>query len=413
MYNNFSYLVRKRKKRMEEKISLLQLQQIVKSGIEAAVPATVWVTAEIAEINSHASGHCYMELVGYKDGVRGVAAKARATVWSNAWRMLAPYFESVAGVRLSKGMNVLLKVQVAFSPVYGLSLNVLDIDPSFTVGELELMRQKTIGRLKAEGCMDMNSSLTLCMLPRRIAVVSSPTAAGYRDFMEHLHKNEYGFKFFTRLFPAQMQGDEAPESIVAALEEIAPLEGEFDAVAIIRGGGAAMDMVCFDDYELSVNIAQFPLPVITGIGHDHDFHVADMVAHTWLKTPTAVADFFVDMFVQQEQYLMHLFQRISLTLSQKISVERQRLSGVRDALEHGAAEVVSRGRRRLEMMELRIKAADPASILGKGFAIVAVDGKRASAADVVQGRRMKLVLGDGSVEFVIGEVLKNDKQVAL
>lgn len=391
---------------MDEKISLLELQQMIKRGVEASVPATVWVTAEIGEVNSHVSGHCYLELIGYKEGERGVAAKARATIWSNTWRMLRPFFENAAGVKLSKGLNVLLRVQAAFSPVYGLSLNVLDIDPSYTVGELELKRQQTIRRLEKEGCMEMNPSLELKMLPRRLAVISSPTAAGYRDFMEHLHGNEYGFKFFTELFPAQMQGEEAPASIVAALDGVAGREEEFDAVVIIRGGGAAMDLVCFDDYELAVNIAQFPLPVITGIGHDHDFHVADMVAHTWLKTPTAVADFFVDIFVQQEQYVMHLFQRISLTLSQKITSERHRLSALQDSLKNGAAELVSQGRRRLEMLELRIKGADPARILGKGFAIVAVDGERASAADVVPGKRVKLVLRDGTVEFIVGEVLE-------
>lgn len=391
---------------MDEKISLLELQQMIKKGVEAGVPAIVWVTAEIGEVKSHVGGHCYLELIGYREDGRGVAAKARATIWSNTWRMLRPFFENAAGVKLAKGLNVLLKVQAAYSPVYGLSLNVLDIDPSYTVGELELKRLQTIKRLEKEGCMEMNPSLELKMLPRRLAVISSPAAAGYRDFIEHLHGNEYGFRFVTELFSAQMQGEEAPASIVAALDVVAGREDEFDAVVVIRGGGAAMDLVCFDDYELAVNIAQFPLPVITGIGHDHDFHVADMVAHTWLKTPTAVADFFVDIFVQQEQYVMHLFQRISLTLSQKITSERHRLSSLQDSLRNGAGELVAQGRRRLEMFELRIKGADPARILGKGFAIVAVDGARASAADVVRGRRMKLVLRDGTVEFEIGEVLE-------
>ncbi len=391
---------------MDEKISLLQLQERIKRGIEGAVPASVWVTAEIGEINNHPSGHCYLDLIDYKEGERGVAAKARAVIWSSTYRMLRPFFHSAAGVPLSKGLNVLLKVQAVFSNVYGLSLNILDIDPSFTVGELELRRQQTIKRLKDEGCMEMNSLLELPALPRRIAVVSSPTAAGYRDFMKHLLENEYGFRFFAELFPAQMQGEEAPESIIAALEEIAAREGEFDAVAILRGGGAAMDLVCFDDYELAVNISQFPLPVITGIGHDHDFHIADMVAHTWLKTPTAAADFFVDVFMQQEQFLMHLFQRISLTLAQKISAERNRLQLLHSRMEQSASNHVKAGRQLLDMMRLRIQAADPARILDNGFAIVAVDGRRASSADVVEGARLKLVLNDGTVEFVVGEVLE-------
>ena len=390
---------------MEEKISLLELQERIKRGIEGAVPHYVWITAEIGELKNHSGGHCYLDLIDYKNGERGVAAKARGVIWSSTYRMLEPYFRTSAGVPLSKGLNVLLKVQVSFSSVYGLALTVLDIDPSYTVGELELRRQQTIKRLQQEGCMEMNSSLQLPALPRRIAVVSSPTAAGYRDFIKHLHSNEYGFRFVTELFAAQMQGEDAPASIIAALEEIASREGEFDVAVILRGGGAAMDLVCFDDYELAVNIAQFPLPVLTGIGHDHDYHIADMVAHTWLKTPTAVADFFVDVFMQQEQFLMHLFKRISLTLAQKISIERQRLANVHNALGRSSEKMVSNRKQQLEMLKMRILAADPARILGNGFAIVAVDGKRASAGDIVEGAKVKMVLKDGTVEFVVGKVL--------
>lgn len=394
---------------MEEKISLLELQERLKHAIEGAVPRPVWVTAEIGEMNSHISGHCYLDLVDYKEGERGVAAKARGVIWSSTWRMLKPYFQSSAGVPLQKGLNVLIKVQAGFSTVYGLSLNILDIDPSFTVGELELRRQQTIKRLQQEGCMEMNAQLNLPALPRRIAVVSAPGAAGYRDFMNHLHKNEYGFRFETELFPAQMQGEEAPQSIIAALDAIAAREDGFDVVAILRGGGAAMDLVCFDDYSLAVNIAQFPLPVITGIGHDHDYHIADMVANTWLKTPTAVADFFVDVFVQQEQYLMHLFQRISLTLAHKITVGRNRLQNVQDSIAQKAANLIGSRRQQLEMLQLRVAAADPARILGNGFAIVATEGRRASLKDIVEGARLKLVLGEGEVEFVVGEVVGKRK----
>ena len=395
---------------MEEKLKLLDLQEMIKRGIEGAVPGTVWVAAEIGELNEHYSGHCYLDLIDYKEGGRGVAAKARGVIWSNVFRMLKPYFETTAGVRLAKGLNVLMKVQVSFSPVYGLSLNILDIDPSYTVGELELKRQKTIERLKADGCMEMNPSLQLCALPRRIAVISAETAAGYRDFMKQLHQNENGFKFHTELFAAQMQGDDAPASIVAALEMVAARAEEFDAAVIIRGGGAAMDLVCFDDYDLALNIAQFPLPVVTGIGHDHDFHIADMVAHTWLKTPTAVADFFVGIFVEQEQYIMYLFQRISLTLSQKISTERQRLLQLQNRMVRGTADLVSNGRKMLDLLQLRINAADPAKLLENGFAIVAVDGKRASAEDIRPGRKMRIVLADGAVEIVVGEVVSVDRR---
>lgn len=387
-------------------MTLLQLQERIREGIEEAVPPVVWITAEIGELKMHSSGHCYLEFVSYREKGHAVAAKARGTIWSSTFRLLKPYFETTAGVALASGLNVLVKVQVSFSPIYGLSLNVLDIDPSFTVGELELKKQQTIARLKDEGCFDMNSSLQIPSLPRRIAIVSSPTAAGYRDFMKQLHGNEGGFRFHTELFAAQMQGEEAPGSIVAALENIASREEEFDAVAIIRGGGAAMDLVCFDDYTLAVNIAQFPLPVVTGIGHDHDFHIADMVAHTWLKTPTAAADFFVDAFMQQYQFIMHLFQRISLTLAQKISIERQRLLQLHNSMAQSVAALVSRRRQELDILKLRLDAADPSRILAKGFAMVAVDGKRASAGDFVEGRKVRLTLHDGTVEFTVGEVLE-------
>ncbi len=393
---------------MEEKITLLELQQRIRQGIESGVPAPVWITAEIGEINVHGSGHCYLDLIDYGRGSSSgqrVEAKARGVIWSNTFRMLKPYFENATGARLVKGLNVLVKVQVGYSSVYGLSLNIIDIDPSFTVGALEMQRNKTIQRLKDEGCMDMNSQLHLPALPRRIAVVSSATAAGYRDFVKHLAANEYGFGFSVTLFQAQMQGEEAPQSIISALDAIAGREDDFDAAVIIRGGGAVMDLVCFDDYELAVNIAQFPLPVITGIGHDHDYHIADMVAHTWLKTPTAVADFFVELFMQQEQYIMHLFQRISLTLTQKISIERERLKRVQDTLGRGAGNALLRHRQMLELLQMRVKGADPSRILERGFSIATIGGKRVNAADVVQGCRMRLVLDDGEVEFVVGEVV--------
>ena len=388
-------------------MTLLQLQQRIRQGIEASVSAPVWITAEIGEMNIHGSGHCYLDLIDY--GASGeksqrVEAKARGVIWSTAFRMLKPYFENSTGARLSKGMNVLVKVQVSYSSLYGLSLNIIDIDPSFTVGALEMQRNRTIQRLKDEGCMDMNGLLELPALPRRLAVVSSATAAGYRDFIKHLSGNEYGFRFSTTLFPALMQGEEAPASIVSALDAIAGRVDEFDAVVMIRGGGAAMDLVCFDDYELAVNIAQFPLPVITGIGHDHDYHIADMVAHIWLKTPTAVAGFFVEVFMQQEQYIMHLFQRISLTLTQKISVERERLKRLEDLMGRGASNALQKQRQLLDMLQMRVSASDPSRILERGFAIASINGKRVSVSDVFPGNRLRLVLDDGEVEFVVGEV---------
>jgi exodeoxyribonuclease VII large subunit len=408
MYNIFS--VSWRKKEMEGKISLLELQEQIKKGVEKSVPGYVWITAEISEINNNISGHCYLDLVDYKEGERGVAAKARGMIWSSVNRVLKPYFETTTGSALCAGMHVLLKVQVQYSHIYGLSLSIMDIDPAYTVGEFELKRLKTIQRLKDEGCFDINSQLELPLLPRRFAVISSATAAGYRDFIKHLHENEYGFTFYTRLFQAQMQGDEAPQSIIKAMDEIAASiapggEHEFDAVILIRGGGSAMDLSCFDDYELAMNIAQFPLPVFSGVGHDHDYHVCDMVAHTWLKTPTAVADFILDIFMQEQMHLASIFQRISLTLTQKINAENLMLERMADKLKNTAANALREQERRLEMLQLRLKGATPSEILAKGFAVAVVDGKRVFAMhDIKEGGKMELLLQDGIAEFIIGKV---------
>lgn len=411
MYNIF--FVSWRKKRMEDKISLLELQEMIKKGVERSVPGQIWITAEISEINQNVSGHCYLDLVDYRQGERGIAAKARGMIWSSVNRVLKPYFETTAGAPLSVGMRVLLKVQVQYSQVYGLSLGISDIDPSYTLGEFELKRQQTIRRLKAEGCFDLNSQLELPLLPRRLAIVSSVTAAGYRDFTRHLEENEYGFGFYTRLFQAQMQGEEAPRSIIEALDQIAQVQEQekaFDAVILIRGGGSVTDLACFDDYDLACNLAQFPLPVITGVGHDHDFHVCDMVAHTGLKTPTAVADFIIDIFMQEAMRLESLLQRISRVMTLRISRENSALDLLINRLQSAAQGKVREEVRRLDVAEARLKAADPADILSRGFALALMEGRKVSGiADVKEGG-MTLVLQDGQVEFIIARVVKKIKK---
>ena len=311
-------------------IGLLALQEQVKEALEERFFESVWLQAEISELKQNPSGHCYLTLVEKDPRSNALLAKASAVVWASTWRMVKPYFESQAGRALAPGMSVLVRVQVSYSALYGFSLVIYDIDPSFTVGELELARQRTIARLEAEGMFGMNAALPLPPLPRRLAVISSATAAGYRDFLRHLSENEYGFRFLTRLFPAVMQGAEAPASIIAALDAVAAevesaagsQAAPFDAVLILRGGGGAMDLVCFDDYDLAVNVAQFPLPVLTAIGHDHDFHVVDMVAHTHVKTPTALADWLIDRFSAEEWQVESLLQRLHLAVRSKAEAQR-------------------------------------------------------------------------------------------
>ena len=392
---------------MEEKnpIGLLALQEQVKRHLEDHFFESVWLQAEISELKQNPSGHCYLTLVEKDPGSNALLARASAVVWASTWRMVKPYFEAQTGRSLAPGLSVLVRVQVSYSVLYGLSLVIYDIDPSFTVGELELARQRTIARLEAEGMFDMNAQLSLPLLPRRLAVVSSPTAAGWRDFRRQLEGNEYGFRFRLQLFPAVMQGDAAPESIIGALDQIAAEADSFDAVLILRGGGGAMDLVCFDDYELAVNVAQFPLPVLTGIGHDHDFHIVDMVAHTHVKTPTALADWLLDRFSGEAWRLDTLVQRLHLAVRTHAAAQLGALESLKLRLVHAALDRHADALHALDLLERRVEAADPRRALDRGFLIALKDGHRTDrAAAFTPGDRLTLLFRDGSVEAEVSKV---------
>ncbi|MBR1538256.1 MAG: exodeoxyribonuclease VII large subunit, partial [Bacteroidales bacterium] len=275
----------------------------------------------------------------------------------------------------------------------------------FTVGELELARQRTIARLQAEGMFDMNGQLPLPLLPCRLAVISSPAAAGWRDFRRQLENNEYGFRFLLRLFPAVMQGDAAPESIIAALDLVAEAAGDFDAVLVLRGGGGAMDLVCFDDYDLAVNVAQFPLPVLTAIGHDHDYHIIDQVAHTYLKTPTALADWLLDRFAGEAWRLDTLVQRLHLAARTHATALTGALDALKLRLIHAVIDKHSDALHSLDLLERRIDAANPRRALDRGFLIALRNGRRASAAAAFSpGDRLSLLFRDGSVEAEVRSI---------
>ncbi len=392
---------------MEEKnpIGLLALQEQVKRHLEDHFFESVWLQAEISELKQNPSGHCYLTLVEKDPGSNALLARASAVIWASTWRMVKPYFEAQTGRALAPGLSVLVRVQVSYSVLYGLSLVIYDIDPSFTVGELELARQRTIARLEAEGMFDMNAQLSLPLLPRRLAVVSSPTAAGWRDFRRQLEGNEYGFHFRLQLFPAVMQGDAAPESIIGALDQIAAEADSFDAVLILRGGGGAMDLVCFDDYELAVNVAQFPLPVLTGIGHDHDFHIVDMVAHTHLKTPTALADWLLDRFSGEAWRLDTLVQRLHLAVRTHAAAQLGALEALKIRLVHAVLDRHADALHALDLLERRVEAADPRRALDRGFLIALKDGHRTDrAAAFAPGDRLTLLFRDGSVEAEVSKV---------
>lgn len=389
-------------------IGLLELQNMIKERVEGSFLDNVWVRAEVSELNNHSTGHCYLTLIEKDQKKHSLLAKISAIVWASTYRTLRPYFESATGTSLAVGMNILVKAQVVYSQIYGLSLIIYDIDPSFTLGELEIARQKTIMQLKEEGMFDMNSSLDLPQLPRRFAVISSSTAAGYRDFMRHLHENEYGFRFSATLFEAPMQGEDAPRGIIAALDQIAQQTEEFDIVLILRGGGGAMDLICFDNYDLAVNVAQFPLPVLTGIGHDHDYHVIDMVAHTNVKTPTALADFIIDIFAGEDYRLSALSSRLSLSIANKYSKEDGRFISLLSRISLAVSQKYSKELNRLSLLEQRVVKGNPFSILESGYCIAQKGGRRVeSISDLKCGERIRLSLKGGVADCIIEEIIKN------
>jgi len=291
---------------MNERLKLSELNGMVKKAIGEAFTSPIWVIAEISELKTNRSGHCYLNLIEKEENGDAIVAQARATIWSYTFRMLQPFFESTTGQQLTEGIKVLVSVSVEFHELYGYSLNIRDIDPTYTLGDLARRRREIINRLHSEGVAEMNKELELPLVPQKIAIISSPTAAGYQDFIDQLTNNPAGYHFDLKLFPAVMQGNQAETSIISALEQIYLYENFFDAVVIIRGGGSQADLSCFDNYNLAYFITQFPLPVITGIGHEKDDSIVDLVAHTRLKTPTAVAEFLISGVAQFDLHLDEL-----------------------------------------------------------------------------------------------------------
>lgn len=328
----------------ENHISLFQLNENIKLQLKDAFPGTYWIVAEISEIRTVRSGHCYLELIEKEEDTNQVKAKARATIWAFTYRILKPYFETSTKQPLCEGLKVLLKVSIEFQEQYGFSLNVKDIDPTFTLGDIARRRLEVIEQLKSDGVMDMNKEIELAEVPQTIAVISSPTAAGYEDFVNQLENNNERFKIYHKLFPAIMQGDEAEESIINALDRIYEYEDIFDAVVLIRGGGSTADLMCFDNYNLAINIAQFPLPILTGIGHERDESVADMVAHTRLKTPTAVAEYIIERIVTFNEYLNDLKNQFVNETEQLIKNETHRLDIAVHRFQPLVTKVLSRKR---------------------------------------------------------------------
>lgn len=330
---------------MNQKLTLSQLNESIKDTLQDTFPATVWVVAEVSEMKENRSGHCYLELIE-KEG-NSIIARSRATIWSYTFRMLKPYFETSTGQLFVAGIKILVQVIVEYHQVYGLSLNIKDIDPTYTVGDMALQRKEIIDRLQAEGVFDMNKELPLPLVPQKIAIISSGTAAGFQDFMNQLEDNEFGFKYYTKLFEATMQGAETVPSVIHALERIFEYDNFFDAVVIIRGGGASADLSSFDDYDLAFNITQFPLPVITGIGHEKDDTIIDLVAHTRMKTPTAVAEFLITGVARFYERLLDMENEVIQITRNIVDFQQNKLERIAESLNQSVTGFINEKQVRL------------------------------------------------------------------
>lgn len=382
---------------IEDFIDLYTLQKDLGEALGDFFPDRIRVKAEIAQVSVKSGGHCYLELIQSEAGT--VIAKIRAVIWKSYYTLLTAKFRAATGGDLSAGLEIMALVTVNFHEVYGLSLVVEDIDVASSVGELELERRKTIARLSDEGLLDRQKLLQLPEMPYFLAVVSAEGAAGLQDFRRHLLENEYGYVYQVDLFAATMQGETAPGSIAAALEGITVAQIRYDAVLILRGGGSDMDLACFDDYGLAAAIARMNIPVITAIGHDKDYHVADMVAWDHVKTPTALADMFLDLTAEAEAKLDAIATRLSLSFHSRLDTLENALSMAEKTIFAEVRTRLSAAESAVAILETKISATDPRNVLKRGFSLV-LDSKGvkiSNAAGRKPGDEVTVVFADGSL----------------
>ena len=407
-----------------DSLSLLELNALVRRSLEQCLPDEYWIQAELSDVRSNTTGHCYLEFIQKDPRSNSLVAKARGMIWNNIYRLLKPYFEESTGQLFTSGIKVLVKVTVQFHELYGYSLTVLDIDPTYTLGDMARRRREILLQLEEEGVLTLNKELEMPVLPQRIAVVSSATAAGYGDFCHQLKHNSGGFFFYTELFPALMQGNQVEESVLAALDCINTRISEFDVVVIIRGGGAASDLSGFDTYLLAAACAQFPLPVITGIGHERDDTVLDSVAHTRVKTPTAAAELLIQrvgeaaerleelsarlqqgaytLLEQEQRRLVTMQARIPALVHRTLSEARFTLLTARKDLSQVTQNLLSRQRHRLELLQQRVADNSPEKLLSRGYSITLKDGKAVTDASLLQpGDQLTTRLLKGEVQSTV------------
>ena len=407
-----------------DSLSLLELNSLVRRSLEQCLPDEYWIQAELSDVRSNTTGHCYLEFVQKDPRSNNLVAKARGMIWNNIYRLLKPYFEESTGQLFTSGIKVLVKVTVQFHELYGYSLTVLDIDPAYTLGDMARRRREILLQLEEEGVLTLNKELEMPVLPQRVAVISSATAAGYGDFCHQLQHNPGGFYFYTELFPALMQGNQVEESVLVALDRINARINEFDVVVIIRGGGATSDLSGFDTYLLAAACAQFPLPIITGIGHERDDTVLDSVAHTRVKTPTAAAELLIHqvtevaehleelsvrlqqgayMLLEQEQRRLEALQiRIPNLVHRKLEDARFSLLAAKKDLSQVAKALLARQSHRLALLQQRIADASPDELLSRGYSITIKDGKAVTdASSLKPGDRLTTRLLKGEVQSVV------------
>ena len=404
-------------------ITLLELNRLVREVIESEMPHEYWVEAELSECRE-SRGHCYMELIEKDEHSATPIAKASAKCWAQKWMLVRPYFERTTGQRLAAGMKVLLKVYPQFHEAFGFSWIVTDIDPTYTMGDMARKRQEIIRQLKEEGVFELQKELELPIFSQRIAVISSETAAGYGDFCNQLSDNPYGFQFRTWLFPAIMQGEGTGQSIIAALEKIYTIINQFDCVVIIRGGGATSDMSGFDTLELAENVANFPIPIITGIGHERDESILDMVSHMRVKTPTAAAALLIDHLKIVLDTINNSQNSITRSVQQKLSTLNAQLLTVSEAIPRLFSIVKTRHEARLdafgqkipmlierrltntchqlEILEEKVKSLDPQLLLKRGYSITLHNGKAVrDPRQLRQGDEIETRLEKGTLKSII------------
>ena len=400
-------------------ITLLELNKMIADVVNSTFDEYLWVVAEISEIRTAANGHCYLELVEKSNRTKSIVARIRATIWNNRWQIIKDSFESTTNQTISAGLKVMVCAQVQMHEAYGLSLNIVDIDPSFTLGEMAIRRKEIIARLTEDGIIDMNKELAMPILPQRIAIISAENAAGYGDFCHQLDNNDYGIKFYTHLFSASMQGDKTENSIIDALNRIFEHHDKFDVVVIIRGGGGVADLSSFDSYDLAVNIANFPLPVIVGIGHERDNTVIDIVAHTSVKTPTAAAAYLISILGNELSNLEYIKQAIVETTNRKREIMTSQISKIISDIKSTHIKINAQingisilkekiklfSRNRIETEKQKIsyigkttEICRPENILNRGFSITRVNGHAIKDADNIEiGTNIEIQLAKGCI----------------